>query len=328
MTIRTRAVILGAVLPAALLAGAFALITGWRDRLPDPMALHWGLDGVDRVGSFTEHLLPLAILGLLVCLPSIALALVVTGAARRGMVGLSAGMAAMIAGIAISTTAVQLDATDAYAVPSPGSAIVLPLVGAVAIGILATWLAGRDTPQPATSTVPDDAARLPLPAGTAAVWSRPLPSVPLALPIGVTALLVVLALTFGALTGDWWMLAFPALLALLFLFTSGWRVQIDRTGLTLYSFRGRARHHVPANEIVRADVTQVRPIQEFGGWGMRVGYGGAHRGALGFVSRSGEAVSVERTGGRRVVVTVDGAAQAAALLNTLADRARSSSPAE
>lgn len=326
MSIRTRAALLGAVLPVALLVGAFALVTGWRDRLPDPMALHWGLDGVDRVGTFNEYLLPFAIISLVICLPSIVLALVVRGAARRGMVGMSAGLAAMMAGIGVGTTALQLNATDAYAVPSPGSAIVLPLLGAVAIGILAVWLAGRDTPQPASSTVPDDAARLPLAAGTAAVWSRPLPSVPLVLP--VSAIAVLLAITFGALTGDWWMLVFPALIALLFLFTSGWRVQIDRTGLTLYSFRGRARHHVPANEIVRADVTRVRPIQEFGGWGMRVGYGGAHRGALGFVSRSGEAVSVERTGGRRVVVTVDGAAQAAALLNTLADRARSSSPAD
>jgi hypothetical protein len=40
------------------------------------------------------------------------------------------------------------------------------------------------------------------------------------------------------------------------------------------------------------------------------------------VLRSGEALLVERTGGRSVAVTVDGAATAAGLLNALADHAR------
>lgn len=328
MTIRTRAVLLGAVLPVALLAGAFALVLSWRDRLPDPMALHWGVNGVDRVGSFMEHLLPFAITSLVICVPSIVLALVVKGAARRGMVGMSAGLAAMMAGIGVGITAIQLDAADAYSIGTPGATIVLPLLGAVAIGILASWLAGRDTAAPASSSVPDDAARLPLPEGTSAVWSRPLPTGPIAIPIGAFALLLVMAVTFGVLTGDWWMLAFPALIGLLFLLASGWRVQIDRTGLTMHGSFGRPRYHVPASEIVRADVTQVKPIHEFGGWGMRVGYRGAHRGAVGFVFRAGEAIAVECTGDRRVVATIDGAAQAAALLNTLVERTRSSSPAE
>jgi hypothetical protein len=40
------------------------------------------------------------------------------------------------------------------------------------------------------------------------------------------------------------------------------------------------------------------------------------------VFRSGEAVQVTRGDGRRFVVTVDGAAEAAALLTTLTDRVR------
>lgn len=324
MTIRTRAVLLGAVLPVAILGAALALVLSWRPRLPDPMALHWGVDGVDRIGSFTSHLLPFAISSLVLCVPAIVLALVVKGAARRGMVGLSAAFATMMAGIVVGTTAIQLDSSDASAVPSPGAAIVLPLLGAVAIGALATWLAGRDAPEPASAAVPDDAARLPLTKGTSAVWAAPLPSIPVAFPLGVIGLLLIMVITFGVLSGDWWLLVFPALIALLFLATTSWRVQIDRTGLTLRSALGWPRHHVPADEIIRADVTQVRPLKQFGGWGMRVG----RDGALGFVTRTGEGVEVERTANRRVVVTLDGATQAAALLNTLADRARPASPAE
>ncbi|WP_420114129.1 DUF1648 domain-containing protein [Pseudactinotalea sp.] len=324
MTIRTRAALLGALLPVVMVTASFALMLSWRERLPDPMALHWGVDGVDRVGSFSSHLLPFAILSASLCLPAIVLALVVRGAARRGMVGMSAGMAAMMAGIGVGTTAIQLDAPDAYAISSPGAAIVVPILAAVAIGVLATWLAGRDAPSPSTEAVPDDAARLPLPEGTSAVWSAPLPSIPVGFPVGVIGLLLAMAIAMGVLTGEWWLLVFPALIGAVFLVATGWRVQVDRSGLTLRSVLGRPRYHVPADEIVRADVTEVNPIKEFGGWGMRVGYNGA----LGFVSRRGEAFEVERTGDRRVVVTVDRAAQAAALLNTLADRTRRSSPAE
>ncbi|MFL1430121.1 MULTISPECIES: hypothetical protein [unclassified Nocardiopsis] len=45
-------------------------------------------------------------------------------------------------------------------------------------------------------------------------------------------------------------------------------------------------------------------------------------GRVGLVLRRGEALMVERSGGRSFVVTVDDAATAAALLNTMAERAR------
>jgi hypothetical protein len=45
-------------------------------------------------------------------------------------------------------------------------------------------------------------------------------------------------------------------------------------------------------------------------------------GGVGYVVRTGEGIEVERTSGRRFVVTVDDAATGAALLTTLADRAR------
>ena len=65
-------------------------------------------------------------------------------------------------------------------------------------------------------------------------------------------------------------------------------------------------------------MVDVSPFAEFGGWGYRVGRGGR----VGIVLRSGPALQVERTGGRSLVVTVDDAATGAALLNTLAARAR------
>ena len=322
MTLRTRAVLLGAVLPAVVLGAAVALVLSWRPRLPDPLALHWGVDGVDRVGSFGDHLLPLAVMSAAICLPAVVLAVVVRGAARRGMVGLSAGMATMMAGLVVGITAVQLDAADATAVGTPGAPIALAVLASVVVGGLATWLAGADAPAPATDAVPADAPRLSLPEGGEAVWTAPLPSIPVVVPIAVIALLLGVTVPVGLLTGDWWTLVFPVLIGALLLVMSGWRVQVDAGGLTLRSGLGWPRYHVPAAEVVRADVTEVRPMQDFGGWGVRVSF----TGALGFVTRAGEGLEVERTAGRRVVVTVDRAAQAAALLNTVADRARQPTP--
>ncbi len=69
---------------------------------------------------------------------------------------------------------------------------------------------------------------------------------------------------------------------------------------------------------MRADTTTVDPLAQLGGWGVRYG----RAGTVGFVGRKGEALAVERTGGRPLVVTVDDVARAAALLNTLVDRSR------
>jgi hypothetical protein len=98
-----------------------------------------------------------------------------------------------------------------------------------------------------------------------------------------------------------------------------WRVTVDHTGLLARAVLGWPRAGVALDEVVRADVVRVRPLREFGGWGFpRAG----RKGRYGLVLRAGEAIAVERAGGGVLVVTVDGAGDAAALLNALAARAR------
>lgn len=321
MNIRTRSVLLGTVLPLLLLAGAAALTLAWAPRLPDPVALHWGLDGVDRVGSLAGLIAPFAALAGVLCLPLVVGSSLVTGTWRRGVVGLSAAMAALTGGLTVGMLAVQLDVDDATTVASPGAAVAIPLVAALVIGILAAWLAGPEPALPADDPVPADAARLTLPDGGRAVWSAPLPAIPLAVPVIAVGVLLATAVALGVLTGSWWMLLPMALLSVVLLLTLGWRVQIDRTGLRLSAVLGWPRYRVPVGTITRADVVEIDPMREFGGWGVRVGRGG-RGGSLGFVTRRGEGIAVERSGAATVVVTVDGAEQAAALLNTMIDRER------
>src|SRR5699024_5197036 len=89
-------------------------------------------------------------------------------------------------------------------------------------------------------------------------------------------------------------------------------------GLTVTGDGGWPRQRIPANEVERADVVQVSPFQEFGGWGLRA----AGDGRTGVVTRAGAALQVQRSGDRVFVLTIDGALEAAALLNTLAERSR------
>jgi hypothetical protein len=68
--------------------------------------------------------------------------------------------------------------------------------------------------------------------------------------------------------------------------------------------------------VVDAGVAQVNGFAEFGGWGIR-----QRPGALGIILRNGESLQVTRRNGRRLVITVDDAETAAALLMAFAKRA-------
>jgi hypothetical protein len=96
------------------------------------------------------------------------------------------------------------------------------------------------------------------------------------------------------------------------------RVWVDRRGLTVRAPLGFPAVTIPLDEIAAVDVIQVSALGDYGGWGWRIG----RRGRPGVVFHSGDALQVTRGDGRRFVVTVDGAQEAAALLTSLTDRVR------
>ena len=75
-------------------------------------------------------------------------------------------------------------------------------------------------------------------------------------------------------------------------------------------------YRVALSDVASAATTNVVPLGEFGGFGLRWGLGRR----LGIITRGGEALEVLRRDGRAVVVTVDDAATAAGLLTALAAR--------
>lgn len=325
---RRRAWLLGVVVPVLVTAAGWIVVGALLPRVPRPAALHWGPTGVDRTGPLEELLAPIAVISL-VSLAVMAVISLRTGRqalTRRLTLGLAVGLATMFAGLAIVPLAVQVDAPSAAEAGSPDAATLVAMAVAVLLGAAGAALAGADPAAPAASPVPDDAASTDLPPGERAVWVKQAT-------VGRTgrtvsrvgaAALVGLAVLSGTVSGSWWLAPLflaPVPLVLLFL---SWQVRVDATGLTARAALGRPRQHVPAAEVVRADVVTVDPFAEFGGWGLRVS--AALDGTVGVVLRKGEAIAVERTGGRRFVVTVDDAATGAALLNTYAQRARTARP--
>ncbi|MFD6177854.1 MULTISPECIES: DUF1648 domain-containing protein [unclassified Isoptericola] len=302
----------------ALVLAAGIVALAWLDELPDEIASHWSgggaPDGFSGPVVFTLLLVGVAA-GLLVLFWFIGTAAGSAASTRRIAAAGSVWSGGFVGGTLLTTLAPQRGLADVSQVTVDGGATALALLLPLVPAVLAAVLAPGDPALPADEPVADDAPRAPLRDGERAVWLRRATGGP-GLAVGMVAILVTAAL--AVVLETWAMLAVPVVLAALFAAMFAFTVRVDATGLTVRSVLGWPGTHVPADEVLAASVTEVRPFGEFGGWGWRVGRGGR----TGVVLRAGEALLVERTGGRSIVVTVDDAATGAALLNTVADRSR------
>ncbi|MFC8599406.1 DUF1648 domain-containing protein [Isoptericola sp. NPDC057191] len=303
---------------AALALAAVVIAWTWLDELPAQVASHWsGAGAPDGFTAPRGYILVFAALaaGLLVLFWLIGTVAGSAASTRRLAAGGSVWSGGMAGGALLTTLAPQRGLTDVSQVTDPGWVTALVLLLPLVPAVLAAALAPGDAPLPATGAVADDAPRTTLRDGERAVWLRRATGGP-GLAVGMAAILVTAALAVALAT--WALLAIPVLLAGLFAAMFAFTVRVDGSGLTVRSVLGWPGTRVPADEVLAASVVEVRPFAEFGGWGWRVGRGGR----VGVVLRAGEALLVERTGGRSLVVTIDDAATGAALLNTVADRAR------
>ncbi|MGC5168597.1 DUF1648 domain-containing protein [Luteimicrobium sp. DT211] len=304
----------------AMLVAAALVAASWSDELPDPVATHWsGSGGPDDFASLGGAIA----VGTGIGAASVVLFSVITwfwgraAQTRRQMAAITIWMAGLISLTLVGMLDQQRGLADAHQADSANAVLLVAVLVPIVPAAVAALLVHPDPPLPATDAVATDAARAPLEPDERAAWvgrasGRTLPAVVL----GTTILVVAVAVA----TQLWGLLAVAAVLTVLLLSMSSFHVRVSAAGLTVRSVFGWPRTTVPADEVERADVVEVSALREFGGYGWRLGRGGR----LGVVVRSGEALEVTRTGGRSLVVTVDGAAQAAALLNTVAERARAS----
>lgn len=317
-------VLLAAVVPLSFTLAAGAWVLSFADELPDPVAVHWGADGrPDGFGSLASSVGLILIVALLMCALATAIGVGWGRAAATRRIAVFFGMWSGIAlpWFVAGTLDAQRGLTDAADAPGVGWPMLVSFGVAMVVAGIAAALVPGDPRMPALNAVPSDAARLELADTEIASWRRSiqLPGFHWIAGVGGLATLVLGAL--GAIAGvpgaGLWA-GVAGFVTLLLVLTGSWQVEVDHTGLTASPLLRWPRTHVRLDEVESAEETSVAPLGDFGGWGYRVG----RNGAVGIVVRGGEALRVHQTGGRALVITVEDAATGAALLNTLADRAR------
>lgn len=299
-------------LPAMLPATVLLVTAG--DRLPDPVASHFGITGA--ADGFTGRWAVVTIQVVLGLVLTVVFALAArhgqggavalgTGDHGRFVVGAAWGVAGFLGVLLHITASVNLDLADAAGAVLPGWWF--PVAAAVAVVSGGAGYRMAPHTEPGTSAAPAVETRQ-IRTTEQVSWSRTVRSRPVLL-IGAALAVAGAGLAVADLSaGGAVLVGTGVVLAVLH---GSARVTVDRRGLRVtLGPLGRPRIVIPAADVVSAAATSVSPLGDFGGWGYRI-----RRGGSGLVLRSGPAIVVTRRSGRRFTVTVDDAATAAELLN-------------
>jgi hypothetical protein len=318
-----RVAFVAVILPFALAVVGVALQLAWLPELPATIATHWNFVGEpDSFGPAWTMPLLLGVLGMVV-FPGLfgavlARTLQPAGPTFFQKLLASASLFAVSLLSIIVTSSVELQrgvpvgTMVAPIQPTFGAAVLIAL--ALAAG---GWFV-MPRAVPGRSAALEPAPRIRTTAGETLVWighARFATWVMVILCATVAVVVAVIAFVI-ALRGAWPLAIVPIVVALAILGTSDWRVRIDPAGFSVRSTLGWPRYVIPMADVASAGTTDVVPLGEFGGFGLRWGT----RGRVGVITRGGEALEVQRRDGRAVIVTVDDAATAAGVLEAYASK--------
>lgn len=316
---RRRSLLVGGILPLLISIIAAIVMISWLPELPDPVAIHWGSDGVNGFGS------PWALILMPIWITVLFSALAVGSAAKTTALGLLSWTqkfvlaTAVWMGVALSlsmigTLAMQRGMEDARDAEDVGLIVLVSFGIAIVVAVLSWFvLPATDANPHATS----DPREIVVGASERVTWSRTVTVSRVALFVIVGALLLsIAAMVATGGTSPEALLSSGVLLAvilLLALTTTYWRVTADHRGLSVRSPLGWPRVTIAPGQIRDVHVVEVNPMGDFGGWGWR--WGG--QGRSGIIMRAGSAIEVTRDNGKRFVVTVDDAETGAGVLAAL-----------
>ncbi|TDD05948.1 DUF1648 domain-containing protein [Nonomuraea diastatica] len=298
---------------------AFVLVPlAVRDRLPEPMATHWGPDGrADGSMSFTGFVA----MGLLLwCVPW-AVLLAGSGwahARRAGRMywwGTLGFMSVFAPGISLSTLDANLDVPVWTAAQLSAWHVVASLAGSAAVAVAAGYL-GRGEPDepPSADARPP---RLRLREGERTVWvsrvSNPWPAaVAAASGAGVCVLIVLRFIGSGA--GAVLGVTLPVLVLglVLGLLSASVAVRVSGDGVAIRF--GPFGWPVRRIRLPKIDValSETRHPSQVGGWGFR-----GLPGSATIMLRGGECLIIRYRSGGQLAISIDDAARGASLINAL-----------
>ncbi|WP_007024030.1 DUF1648 domain-containing protein [Saccharomonospora iraqiensis] len=308
--------------PAVVLAIAAALRAAWSSRLPDVVAMHWGVsgapDGSARLTTLSTWCLALG--GALTVLGTVvAVVLLHHGrGSHRGHVALWVLLASMPSTALLTSLVTTLDAPDWRQASGAGVALGVLLGGSVAAGGLAALLAPGVPPDRILDAAPG-AQTVGLRDGQRATWIGSSTNVALATLSALTPPVVVVLI--GLVTGSspgWAVTVVPTAIGVLAgLGVARVRAIVNTDAVTVrMGFLGMPHRTVPLAEIASA-TTEDLTLFGTGGLGVRTTVAGD----TAYKCRGGPALVLTLRSARRVLVTVDHPEEAAGLVNDLVRRA-------
>ena len=312
------------IVPIVVTTVALVVVLTWLPTLPAEVATHWGVGGVDGFGPPSTYIwLLIAIgLGLPVLMAVVTLASVGAhwGGAARLMGALAAGMSALAAVMSIGSLAIQRDIADPA--DAPGVGVVMALAFAALLLVAAAAWAVQPRVRPEQGRTLEARYAVHIEKGERVVWVATT-----TMPRGALAFLLLVLLGLVALAaymlgtgveGGWIAAVVVLVVGFALAATASFRVQVTPEGFAARALLGWPRIRIPLAEVESARAVEISPFGEFGGWGWRI----AVDGRTGIVMRRGSAIEVSRNGRRPFIVTIDGAEEAAALLQAYVDRSR------
>jgi hypothetical protein len=316
--------IVGAGLPLLVTAIGSVIIPSWLPDFNSPVITHWGADGADRFGPASTYLWLLILLGAGLPAVLVGTTIAATGTRWSGtprfLGALSAGMATFGLVASVGSLLIQRKLEDAADLPGIGGVLGAGLISFFVVGAMAWGLQPRVHPEEARALESRHAVHIQ--DGERVVWVGTA-SMPSGAMIGLVSLLVALAglavfMVVAGIEGRWVVVLVAALVAFAVAATTAFRVRVTPEGFSARSFIGWPRKVIPLADVESARAVDVSPFAEFGGWRWRT----AADGRTGIVMRRGAAIEVSRRGKRAFIVTIDGAQEAAALLQAYVEQTR------
>lgn len=317
---RRRLLLLGLVIPTVVAVIAAVIVRSWVPDLPDQVAVHWGPSGADGFASAAA-----APWTVLIIVPVAAILVAVgwwwgqDGFTRRMALAADWFFTVFLTGLILTLLHAQRGLAGARDIGDANPWISLSLALALVAGV-AGWLAmPGDAPIDPGAYLDPATQHLAVGAGEKVVWTRGVRQRGVVPVVGVAiGVIVGVMIATGSTTGLVIGLVVAALLLVLIgLFTSA-RVTVDATGLTVTLGPGLRIRTIAADQIADVKVVDVRPLRQFGGFGVRTG----RDGTVGVVLRTGPGILTTMADGRRFVVTVDDAKTGAQVLAGVALRAQ------
>jgi hypothetical protein len=324
----TRILIVALVATLVLTLAVLAITFTIASTLPSSVAVHWNSAGVvDGHGSPYSFPILIAVF----CLPLDAIfgAIAVLSSHRAPVTVMTKILA--VVGLFITVLLAVILGGTLVVQQGHGSQAQLPIVWVpIGFGVAAIVSVGAWFVLPKAVKVPRGGgtviAPVALGAQERASWIRSA-TAPAALTWGVVGFMVLITviLLFSVYEkggANWPVVFIPVVIFLIVLSSFAWTIRVDARGVRMRSSLGIPTINVPLANIESAEVVDVQAISQYGGFGVRYGLNGR----FGVILRSGEALEILRHNRRSVVVTVDDAASAAALINGLVQRAGAALP--